>query len=100
MSCATTRSGSPVTQAVLYAKLYREPEAAARAGRIAVRVADWLDANGSRLIAVRPAAVIPPEAVVIYPRVTGMPLSRLLRRPGRDLSGLLYAAGAGLRGAP
>ena len=87
----------PAGAGVLYAKLYREPEAAARAGRIAMRVADWLDANGSRLIAVRPAVVIPPEAVVIYPRVTGTPLSRLLRRPGRDLCQVLHAAGSGLR---
>jgi len=82
---------------VLFAKLYRKADAAARAGRVAVRVADWLESNRGGMVAVRPAAVIPEEAVVIYPRVTGTPLSRLLRRPGRNLSRILRAAGAGVR---
>jgi aminoglycoside phosphotransferase (APT) family kinase protein len=46
---------------------------------------------------VRPLRYIAAEGLVLYPRVTGTPLSDLLREPGPRVDGYLRAAGAAIR---
>jgi hypothetical protein len=86
---------SPDPARRLYAKLYRTPQAAARAYRIANRVADYLEQNmtgvrgrlGFRgalgFRGVRPAGWSELEGVVFYPHAPGKALSgQLGRSPG------------------
>jgi len=86
----------------LFAKLY-EGHAGADAVRVAGWVADQLDAGRQGVRGLRPKAYIPNDAVVLYPRVVGAPLSAHLRRPDPATATYLHTAGAALRalhGAP
>lgn len=83
--------------AVLFAKLYKSPEESASAFQIAHCAADRVAAGEARLAAVRPRAHIVDDAMVIYPSVTGKPLSHLLRSPDQALVAHLRDAGRALR---
>ncbi|RPJ21661.1 MAG: aminoglycoside phosphotransferase family protein [Chloroflexi bacterium] len=80
----------------LYAKLYENPEDAARAFRIANRVVDWLDANPHGLQGNRPEAMSREDSVIIYPHAPGTPLSHQLHRSGRWLAAQLQTIGRAL----
>lgn len=80
----------------LYAKLYENPEDAARAFRIANRVVDWLAANDCGLQGNRPEAMSREDGVIIYPHAPGTPLSHLLHRSGRWLAVQLKTIGGAL----
>ena len=77
------------------AKLYTG-EDGARAFRVAGRAADWLAEHGEGVTAVRPLAYVAEDAVVLYPRVVGAPLSERLQRPGAGVAECLERAGAAL----
>jgi hypothetical protein len=93
-------------RANVFVKLYRDGNRAARACRVAVGIADRLQAVGvaegrmqaghPRVHAVRPLVVIDGDAVVAYPRVVGTPLSRQLVRAHADVGRQLAATGAAL----
>jgi aminoglycoside phosphotransferase (APT) family kinase protein len=77
------------------AKLYTG-EDGARAFRVAGRAADWLAEHGEGVTAVRPLAYVAEDAVVLYPRVVGAPLSERLHRSGKGVAECLERAGAAL----
>lgn len=81
---------------LLYAKLYSSPEDAARAFGIANRVVDWLSENDQGLQGIRPAAMSPQEAVILYPHAPGIPLSHQFRRSPRWLAKQLQTIGRAL----
>jgi hypothetical protein len=89
--------------ATLFAKIYNSDKGA-RTFHVAARVADWLAEQRNGISAVRPQAYIAGEGLLLYPRVTGTPLSELLRNPdggkgdqGPATAGYLRAAGAAIR---
>src|SRR2546426_720436 len=79
----------------VFAKLYAGEEGA-RAFRVATQVADWLAEHGEGVTAVRPLAYVAEDRVVLYPGLSGAPLSERLRRPGRGVARCLERAGAAL----
>jgi hypothetical protein len=90
---AAGRVNAPAT---LFAKIYNSDKGA-RTFQLAARVSDWLAEQGNRIGAVRPQAYIAGEGLVLYPRVTGTPLSDLLRDQGQQTASYLRAAGAAIR---
>ena len=70
----------------LYAKLYSNPQDAARAFGVANRVVDWLAENNHGLQGNRPEALGQDDGVIFYPHVPGIPLSHQLKRSGRWLA--------------
>jgi len=80
----------------LYAKLYENPDDAARAFGVANRVVDWLDANQPGLQGNRPEAMSQEDNVIIYPHAPGIPLSHQLNRSGRWLAAQLQTVGGAL----
>jgi Phosphotransferase enzyme family len=92
------RDGRLQPDHALFAKLYAPKEGAA-AFRVAAQIADWLAASDTGTSAVRPLAHVPEDEIVLYPRVTGTPLSRYpvqhaaphLARAGSALSALQRA---------
>ena len=85
---------SAATQTV-FAKLYHSDKGA-RVFRLASQVANWLDSHGQGVGSVQPLAHLVEDGVVLYPRVLGTPLSKLLRRVGRGVAWRLERAGAAL----
>jgi hypothetical protein len=81
----------------VFAKLYEDGMASARALRVATRVADWLAMRGTALTAARPLRHVPDDAVILYPRLTGVPLSEYFRQRGRGADQHLRQAGLMLR---
>jgi hypothetical protein len=81
--------------ATLFAKIYNSQKGAHIFGMVA-RVADWLAGHGAGMTAVRPQTYIADEGVVLYPNVSGTPLSSLLREPGPQTNAQLRLAGAAL----
>jgi aminoglycoside phosphotransferase (APT) family kinase protein len=79
----------------IFAKLYYN-EKGARVFRVSTRVAEWLSEHGEGVTAVRPLAYAAEDAVVLYPRVHGVPLSERLRRPNPEVARCLKRAGAAL----
>ena len=79
----------------MLAKLYTG-EDGARAFRVAGRAADWLAEHGEGVTAGRPLAYVAEDAVVLYPRVVGAPLSERLQRPGAGVAECLERAGVAL----
>src|SRR5207244_1211059 len=79
----------------IFAKLYHS-EKGARVFRVATQVAEWLAEYGNGVTSVRPLAYLAEDAVVLYPRVFGRPLSERLRRPGHGVAQCLERAGAAL----
>ena len=81
----------------VFAKLSKRDADAARAFRLATRVADWLEGATGATRAVRPLAWIERDGAILFPEVTGRPLSELIRlRDGRAI-GPLGEAGRALR---
>ena len=81
----------------VFAKLSRRDADVARAFQLATRVADWLDASGGETRAVRPLAIVPADGVILYPEVSGRPLSDSIRAGDRALAGHLRRAADALR---
>jgi Phosphotransferase enzyme family len=81
--------------ATLFAKVYNSDKGA-RIFRLVTRAADWLATQSSALEIVRPQAYIERDGVVLYPLVSGVPLSDLLSAPGDASERLLRAAGTAL----
>ena len=79
----------------VFAKLARA-DRSVRAFQISMVGSDWLASHRSTASCVRPLAYEPDDAVVLYPEVVGLPLSRHLRRPSQDLMTWLSWAGEGL----
>jgi len=77
----------------LYAKLYSNPQDAARAFGIANRVVDWLAANNQGLQGNRPEAISQEDGVIFYPHAPGIPLSHQLHRSPRWLATQLKVIG-------
>src|SRR5437588_8840398 len=94
----------PAKGGTVFAKLYIGEDGArafrredgARAFRVAREVADWLAERGQGVNCLRPLAYVAEDAVVLYPRVGGVPLSDYARRPHRDVARWLQQAGAAL----
>jgi thiamine kinase-like enzyme len=80
----------------LYAKLYSNPQDAARAFGVANRVVDWLDANNRGLQGNRPEGMSQEDGVIFYPHAPGIPLSHQLHRSRRWLAAQLQTIGSGL----
>ena len=89
--------GAAGDQGTIFAKLYEDGEASARACRVATRVADWLAAHVRDLTAARPLGHVADDAVVLYPQLAGVPLSYYLRQPGQDAGRQLRQTGLMLR---
>ena len=70
----------PGACAAVFAKIYNSDKGA-RTFHVATRVADWLLTHGGSIRSARPWAYLPDDNVVLYPCVSGTPLSSLLRRP-------------------
>src|SRR5438552_981708 len=79
----------------VFAKLYTG-EDGARVFHVATRVGEWLAEHGQGVTAVRPVACVVGDRVVLYPGLSGGPLSDLLRRPGRGVARCLERVGAAL----
>ena len=79
----------------VFAKLYTGEEGA-RAFRMARHAADWLAEHGEGVAAVRPLGYIAEDGVVLYPGLSGAPLSEHLRHPGQGVARCLEQAGAAL----
>ena len=80
----------------LYAKLYSNPQDAAKAFEIANRVVDWLAANNQGLQGNRPEAMSLEDGVIFYPHAPGIPLSHQLNRSRRWLATQLQIIGGAL----
>ncbi len=80
----------------LYAKLYSNAEAAARAFRIANRVVDWLASNRLVLQGNKPRAISSVDSIILYPHASGIPLSHQFHRPRRWLAAQLQIIGQAL----
>jgi hypothetical protein len=81
--------------ATVFAKIYNNDKGA-RIFNLVTRAADWLATQSGALTIVRPQAYIERDGVVLYPLVSGVPLSELLRAPGDESERQLRAAGAAL----
>src|SRR3989441_240177 len=79
----------------VFAKLYTGEEGA-RAFGVARHVADWLAEHGEGVTSVRPLAYVAEDGVVLYPELSGAPLSEHLRRPSQGVARFLERAGAAL----
>jgi aminoglycoside phosphotransferase len=79
----------------VFAKLYRD-DRGARRFEVARRVGDWLATNDAGAAAVQPLAYLPDERVLLYPALTGGPLSQRLACSGEGAHHL-RRAGALLR---
>ena len=84
----------------VFAKLYRGNHGE-RAFGIANQLSAWLGAHGNGIVAVKPLAYLAAEGVILYPCVSGKPLSRYLSRhlsrSGASVAGYLQLAGQALR---
>ena len=87
---------TPHRSETLFAKLY-EGEDGAQAIRVATWVTDQLAASGSGVTGVRPRGYIAEDAVILYPRVVGTPVSEQLRRPVGELAQHLQQSGQALQ---
>ena len=94
-----------VTEPTVFAKVYvaedGERDGRRKDGgcccRVAERVADWLAVQGEGVNGLRPLAYVPEDAVVLYPRICGVPLSDYARSRKRSVARWLQRAGAALR---
>ncbi|MFN2489618.1 MAG: aminoglycoside phosphotransferase family protein [Actinomycetota bacterium] len=87
--------GARSGEGTIFAKLYRDGEGA-RAWSDATQIADWLEPTEG-IQAARPLGYLPDDEVILYPRVTGTPLSNFLRRARGTAAVHLERAGAALR---
>ena len=79
----------------VFAKLYTG-EDGARVVNTATQVGEWLAQHGAGVTAVRPLAYVVEDRAVLYPGLSGGPLSDLLRRPGQGVARCLERVGAAL----
>src|SRR5437870_1857706 len=79
----------------VFAKLYTGEEGA-RVFRVATQVGKWLAQHGQGVTSVRPLANVAEDGVVLYPGLSGVPLSDQLRRPGQGVARCLQRTGAAL----
>jgi len=94
----------PAKGETVFAKLYIGEEVrrtfrredGARAFRVATEVADWLAEHGEGVNCLRPLAYMAEDAVVLYPRVSGVPLSDYAERVSCGVARWLRHAGAAL----
>src|ERR687887_2611122 len=94
----------PGKAGTVFAKLYIGEDGArvfrredgARVFRVASKAADWLAEHGEGVNGLRPLAYVAEGAVVLYPRVVGMPLSDYARRSSHGVAPWLQRAGAAL----
>jgi aminoglycoside phosphotransferase (APT) family kinase protein len=80
----------------VFAKIYNSDKGARTFG-VVTRVAEWLATHGAGMTAVRPIAYLAEDGAVLYPHVSGTPLSHMLQEPGPELAGYLRQSGAALR---
>jgi aminoglycoside phosphotransferase (APT) family kinase protein len=95
-SCDVSEERQEDRQTV-FAKLYQSSQDAERAWRVAHAVAERLRASGDILTAHRPLGCVADDAVVLYPRIVGTPLSEHLRGAAPVLAQHLRQAGSMLR---
>jgi len=84
------------TDGVVFAKVYNSDKGA-RTFDVVTRIADWFTSSNARISTVRPLRYMPADGVVLYPCVTGTPLSSLLQDPGADSTSYLRLAGTALQ---
>lgn len=90
-------SAGQIDQArTLFAKIYNSDKGA-RTFKTATTVSSWLEAQSIGIGAARPHSYIAGENLVLYPRVSGTPLSELLHTPGPSTDAYLRAAGAAIK---
>ncbi|PYU09158.1 MAG: hypothetical protein DMG29_20320 [Acidobacteria bacterium] len=79
----------------VFAKLYTG-EGGARVFRVATQAGEWLAQHGAGVTAVRPLACVAEDRVLLYPGLSGAPLSDHLRRPSQGVARCLERAGVAL----
>jgi hypothetical protein len=84
------------TDGIVFAKIYNSDKGA-RTFDVVTRVADWFTSSGAPITTVRPLRYVPADEVVLYPCVSGTPVSTLLQDPGADSAYYLGLAGAALQ---
>ena len=89
-------TGKLNSRGTVFAKLYRSKKGA-RSFCLATQIADWLAASGSGVTALWPAAHLAADALILYPRIVGTPLSRQLWRRPRNLASWMQQIGAALQ---
>ncbi|TLZ23790.1 MAG: aminoglycoside phosphotransferase family protein, partial [Gammaproteobacteria bacterium] len=77
------------------ARAYRR-EDAARAFRVASKAADWLAEHGNNASCLRPLAHVAEDAVVLYPRAVGTPMSDYIQRSVGTVAPWLKRSGEAL----
>jgi hypothetical protein len=87
----------PRSSGTIYAKIYNDPKRAVETYQAASWANDWFARHVDGVSSVEPLAYLPDDGLVLYPQVSGVPVSRLLRHPGRDVSRFLGLAGVALR---
>jgi len=80
----------------IFAKLYHTSEDSERILHRAKQIGEWLAEYGEGARSIRPLASVAEDAVVLYARVVGTPLSNCLRRIGQSLASPLKGTGAAL----
>jgi aminoglycoside phosphotransferase (APT) family kinase protein len=83
------------THGVVFAKIYNSDKGA-RTFDVVTRVADWFTSSNAIITTVRPLRYVPADGVVLYPCVSGTPLSSLLQDPGAGTAAYLELAGSAL----
>ena len=82
-------------EATVFAKLYSGRDGV-RAFRATTYAADWLEQNAEGVSGLQPLAYVSDDGLVLYPRVSGLPLSDHLRYPSDGLARSMERAGAAL----
>jgi Phosphotransferase enzyme family len=85
----------PAGDGTVFSKVYNDDKGE-RIFDVVSRVAEWLDAQGNGLTTIAPQAYVSDDDAVLYPYVSGTPLSDLLSAPGGGAADLLWRAGAAL----
>jgi phosphotransferase family enzyme len=80
----------------VFAKLYTG-EDGERVFHVAIQAAEWLAQHAEGVTAVRPFAYAAEHKALLYPGLSGAPLTGTLRRRGRGLARWLERAGTALR---
>lgn len=88
-------NGHAAHDGTVFAKIYNSDKGA-RTYDVVTRVADWLEAHDAGITTVRPLGYVADDGVVLYPHVTGTPISSLLQNPHADVASPLRMAGAAL----
>lgn len=81
----------------LFAKVYNDGKKVLRTFQTASAICDWLASHDIDITAVRPQALVIADKIVLYPQVSGTPLSQLLRQRGPRTAHYLQRAGSAIR---